>query len=369
MSEQMTISPALEAANRAIQECADQADALILAKVQALMMGYDARWHGDDWEVVAVEREYELPLVNPETGRPSQTWRHAGKLDLELTWTPDGSFWVGEHKTTSESIDDPNAPYWQRLTIDSQVNEYVLAQWQQGVRPAGTLYDVIKKPTIRPRKLTKAEVGEIVGSGLYFGFFVPEGTREGVTGGKITAEDPDLFYLRLARDTINEPDKYFQRRPIPRLQGEVLEYAHELWDIGKAMQHARKAGHYYRNTGACMMYGRPCKFLGVCSGHEGDEVGAWRRNPERHKPGVLSNSRIRTFMTCNRKYQYEYELGLEKPDEEEQEALVFGSVMHRALEAWWLTFKPQKEENDHGNGNSTGSTASARTPATANACE
>jgi CRISPR/Cas system-associated exonuclease Cas4 (RecB family) len=51
---------------------------------------------------------------------------------------------------------------------------------------------------------------------------------------------------------------------------------------------------------------------------------------------VLTNSRIRCFQTCRRKHFYEYELGVERQDEEEREALYFGNLWHAALEAWFL---------------------------------
>jgi hypothetical protein len=46
-----------------------------------MIRGYHARWSGDALEVVAIEREFVAPLVNPTTGAASRTFCLAGKLD------------------------------------------------------------------------------------------------------------------------------------------------------------------------------------------------------------------------------------------------------------------------------------------------
>jgi hypothetical protein len=51
------------------------------AKAEAMIRGYHARWSGDALEVVAIEREFVAPLVNPTTGAASRTFCLAGKLD------------------------------------------------------------------------------------------------------------------------------------------------------------------------------------------------------------------------------------------------------------------------------------------------
>lgn len=108
-----------------------------------------------------------------------------------------------------------------------------------------------------------------------------------------------------------------------------------------------------------MLYGSPCKFLGICSGHDTPDSDKWRRKKERHPElgdaiehdaDALTNSRIRTFQTCRRKHFYEYELGIERQDEDEKEALYFGAMFHAALEAWWRCFLVSNSEVSHVNG-------------------
>jgi hypothetical protein len=47
---------------------------------RAMMIGYHARWEHPG-KVLYVEKEVRLPLVNPETGKPSRTFELGGKLD------------------------------------------------------------------------------------------------------------------------------------------------------------------------------------------------------------------------------------------------------------------------------------------------
>jgi len=60
---------------------------------------------------------------------------------------------------------------------------------------------------------------------------------------------------------------------------------------------------------------------------------------------VLTNSRIRCFQTCRQKHYFQYELGIEKVDEEEREALFFGTVMHSALEQFFLALQRIQQHN------------------------
>jgi hypothetical protein len=60
---------------------------------------------------------------------------------------------------------------------------------------------------------------------------------------------------------------------------------------------------------------------------------------------VLTNSRLGVFRTCRRKHYYEYELGIERLDEEEAESLYFGTLWHEACAEWWRCFIGQEESD------------------------
>jgi hypothetical protein len=323
--------------------------AVLAATARGLLRGYHARWCGAAWQTVSVEDEYRLPIINPDTGKPSRTFTHAGKFDGIAEFG--SQRFLVEHKTCSEEIEDPDAPYWRRLEIDAQVSGYMLAQWQFGTKLDGTLYDVIRRPGIRPKALTKADRESIIRDGLYCDQEVSEAKRLAVSQ-NLTTEDADLFELRLTADTMQNPARYYQRKTIYRMDAQILEFARELWETADEMRLANLYGRHYRNTGSCMQFNRPCEYLGICSGHDAPDSHKWTRKPHVHEeltsvPGdgrnVLTTSRIQCFRTCRRKEHYRYGLGIKRTDREEAEALYFGSLFHAGLAAWWANQSPSTE--------------------------
>lgn len=313
--------------------------ALTCAKIAGLMVGYDARWGQQEYRCVEKEQEFLLPIINPETGCASRTYTYGGKLDgiIDLH----GQRFVLEHKSCSEDLSDPNSPYFRRLTIDSQVSLYSLSQLQHGFDVAGTVYDVVRKPTIRQKNLTKAQVKILDSEGRYLGFPVPDYAGE-------ERETPYLYFIRLAQDTLENPLKYYARRTVYRLDDEIVEYAGELWNISDEMRRSRNGGKSaaYRNSGACMEYNTPCDFLGICSGHDHESSDKWKQKERVHNEletvqgdgrDVLSHSRMRCFQSCRRKHFYRYELGIERADDEERYALFFGKMLHDVLEHYWVS--------------------------------
>lgn len=338
------ISPliaALDAIDRLMPEPRDEDAAVMRAKIRGLMVGYSNRWADAGWETIEIEQTFHLPIINPETSKPSRTFTHGGKYDGVIRWPASGKIMLLEHKTCSEDITDPNAPYWRRMTIDSQVSHYMLANWQDGRKLDGTLYDVLRKPAIRPKDITKADQKILSAWGTYCGHAVPIEYRT------LDRENADLYEIRLIADIAERPDWYFGRRVINRLDSEVLEFSQELWDVGQTMIDARNNDRHFRNDAACNAYGSYCEYIGVCSGQESIESDKWRKvetvNGELDLGGdgrdVLTHSRLKCFAQCRRKHLYRYELGIRRREEEDREALVFGHVMHEALAAFWLCFK------------------------------
>lgn len=162
-----------------------------------------------------------------------------------------------------------------------------------------------------------------------------------------------MYGSRLAHDCITErPEWYFQRRAVPRLDNEIAEYATKLWDLGQDMLHVRQTGRHYTNPSACLRFGSPCQYLGICSHHDDPESERWSRRQNVHPElpdlagdgrDTITNSRISCFQTCRRLHHFKYDLGIERVDEEEKEALFFGSLWHVAQENWWRELIPGAE--------------------------
>lgn len=338
---------ALQAALDAIDKA--NADDVTHYTAVALMRGYHERWQNQAWRTIAVEQQFRLPLVNPDSGKPSRTFTWAGKRDAVAEF--DGRLYVVEHKTTSDDIADPDSTYWRTLKIDSQVSTYQLSAWQEGNKIAGTLYDVIRKPTIRPKQLPQKERAGIASLKRYMGGDVSEATVWAVVDG-MDRENGELFGLRLESDIRENQAKYYQRQTLTRFDHELAEFATELWQIAQEIRETNNRGTHFRNSGACMLYGRPCEYLGICSGFDNPDSDKWiKANPHKELNEVadsaLTNSRIRCYATCRRKHHYRYNLGLTRVDSEDAESLRFGSLLHVALEAWWECFT----ETNHVNGN------------------
>jgi len=349
MPEKLTA--ALAAIDAFAASISDEKQLLVAAKCRGLLAGYDARWKDSPYQVDAVEHLVMSDLWNPETQRKSRSFRIAGKLDASAYIDRRV---VIDHKSTSEDITDPNAPYWRQLMVERQVSHYMLLEWLNGRKVDEAVWDVMRKPSISPKNVTKADVSFALAKGLYFGRQLSDRALESLrnTG----RENLEMYEARLAHDcTTERPEWYFQRRTVPRLDAELHEYATELWGYSQEILIARRENRWPRNSGACMLYHSPCKFLGICSGFDSPDSDNWQRKQNVHNElpmlegdgrDVLTKSRIECFATCRRKHYFAYELGIERQDEEEREALFFGSLWHLALEAY---FNASKQENNDGN--------------------
>lgn len=349
--------PQLESALAAINAFTprDERQQLVIVKCRALIVGYDARWRNAGYVPESVERTLLSDLFNPDTGGKSRSFQIAGKLDVIARLHRRV---VIDHKTTSQDIEDPNSAYWRQLVVEGQVDHYMLLQWLHAEKCDDAIWDVIRKPNISPKKITKAEIARVVSLGDYCGAKVSKVDQQTFLSGS-DRETLAMYESRLVRDCTEErPDHYFARRSVPRIDAEILEYSREVWQHSQDMLYTRKHDRLPpRNSGACLLYGTPCKFLGICSGHDTPDSDRWQPKQQIHpelpadignEKQLLTNSRIRTFQTCRRKHYYEYELAIERQDEDEKEALFFGTVLHAALEAWWRTLLPERND-DNGN--------------------
>jgi hypothetical protein len=238
----------LVAALAAVQGEADPFDRV---RAEALLVGYDTRWGDEDLEVLGVEVQFETDLVNPDSGRPSQTWRLAGKIDAIVRQA--GRVMLVEHKTSSEDI-RPGSEYWRRLRMDAQVSIYFAGGRALGHDIGGMIYDVIGKPSIKPKKATPVEDRKFTKDGALY------------KTQRLEDETPEEFRARLIEDIASDPDGYFQRGEVVRLDKEMTDALADVWRVGQAMRDSVRTGRAPRNPDACVSYGRTCEFFDVCTG-------------------------------------------------------------------------------------------------------
>ncbi len=226
------------------------------ARVEELLRGYHARWHDQPYEIVGVEEEFTALLLNPDTMAASRTWQLAGKIDARVI-VRDGSSYDGrhmivEHKTTSEEI-APEADYWAKLQMDHQLSIYTIGSESLGQPPDGCIYDVLRKPMIKPLKATPVEAQKRTKDGRLYA-----NQRE-------ADETPDEYRARLREAIEAEPDRYYQRRLIPRTESQVRDFLADAWQQGRVMHESHLAGRAPRNPDSCHLYNSRCPYWDICA--------------------------------------------------------------------------------------------------------
>lgn len=223
-------------------------------KARIMMHAYDARWSDDmaDLEVLAVEQRFTGPLSTPK-GKAAKGLRIAGKLDGIVRRRSTGQVLMIEHKTSGADL-SAGSTYWQRLRTDSQISMYHEGAAALGYKLDGCIYDVIVRPA---QKLLKGTPEE---SRKY--------TKAGALYANQRAEDESLidFEIRLAAAITADPDRYFARADVVRLDTELTESKMDVYYLGVQIRDQIRTGIAPRNTNACMQYGNECEFLDVCSG-------------------------------------------------------------------------------------------------------
>jgi len=223
------------------------------ARAEVLLQGYELRWQDDGLTVLAVEAQFVAPLRNPDTGAVSRTWQLAGKIDAVVK-DDAGRVWIVEHKTTSLDLADGASLYWERLRMDPQISTYFVGARSLGHDPAGCIYDVIRKPTIRPYAATPDESRKYRKDGALYA-----SQRE--------QDEPILDYLdRLITDVAGNPDKYYRRGVVVRIGDEETDAAADMWTIGRMIRESQLSGRWPRNPEACERWGRMCSYWPICSG-------------------------------------------------------------------------------------------------------
>jgi hypothetical protein len=242
---------AAQAAMLAYRGSVPAIDDAAMAKAQLLMTAYDARWAADmsQWDVLGVEVEFMVVLP----GR--KRLRISGKLDVLVRRRADGAVWFVEHKTTGADL-SAGSTYWDRLRMDPQVSIYHLGVRALGHEPSGCLYDVIENPKIRQLQAT------------------PEASRKYTKTGALYAnqrandETIEEYQVRLAGLVTENPDRYFARADVVRLDAEIEESLKDVTEMALQIRSGSLTGTAARNPDSCFKYGRACDFHPICSGVE-----------------------------------------------------------------------------------------------------
>jgi hypothetical protein len=267
------LATACQAARDSYQQTPEHVDqydwAIESETVVRMICGYEWRWSNMAIKDVETEKSFELPLRNPSTGRTSRTFTLAGKIDgiVELE---DGRLAVKECKLLGDDI-GPDSDLWPRLRIDHQISLYVLAARQLGFPVDCVLYDVARKPTIKPSAIAVTdELGaKIVLDTSGFRARTDKGqwrqTSDAVKGYTLQTRlmTPGEWGEKLSDDIAARPEFYFVRNEVARLDHDLEAYECELWEIAQTMHDSRKNDRHYRTVSknTCDF----CSYFSLCT--------------------------------------------------------------------------------------------------------
>ena len=177
----------------------------------------------------AVEMEFDVPILNPMTGKKSRSFSLGGKADgvCEI----DGELWLLENKTTGLSLDQ----YREGYGLSNQLSLYLYAVSRALGKPlAGAIMRTIVKTRTEPKK----SKGEIV-------------------------ETWDEYKQRLMELYDAEPERFVSEDHVYRSSEELKQFEAELWSETQERLWQQKSGVIRRNTSACNNYGG-CPFKAIC---------------------------------------------------------------------------------------------------------
>ncbi|HUW48062.1 MAG TPA: PD-(D/E)XK nuclease family protein [Patescibacteria group bacterium] len=270
-------------------------DELEVERIKVLYSFVGYRWYFSEqrFDTVSSEIWFDNQIVDPSTRRFLRGFNVVGKVDHLLRDLSTGLLYIGERKSTRQSLD--NSSYWNRLQLDVQVTTYLyelrISQMLGKLRKFGISendpmihgiwYDVWHVPTTDPKLLTQADTKEFLSTHTYFGedFEVVQTTDSTgdakvvvndstapVTAGKkgfAIRETPEMYGARLMNDISQQPQFYFEQREIPRSDSQLIEYEDMLCKIAKGVNLFNKNDLWTPNCRSCEspFY---CEFRNLC---------------------------------------------------------------------------------------------------------
>lgn len=232
----------------------------IQAEVAYIMVDVAIHHWGFDFFPEHREIAFEIPLVNPHTGKASTVHSFAGVMDgfsREGQRSPGNPFdqmlagdteknnyggsWivptVYEWKTTGQ--DPTSTKFTEKWLIDGQISLMMDgASAKFNTRVLNAIVGVVRKPTIRLRK--NESVAE---------------------------------YLDRVREQYQErADTMLRLIHITRTGEQLQRHRYELWEFHKRLLALRRLDAFpLRNTNACLDFGG-CPYFNLCTGHVGPEA-------------------------------------------------------------------------------------------------
>jgi hypothetical protein len=241
------------------------------AMFSGLLSGYFMHWQGNDCvNKIYPEAEFNHPLNG------SRTFAVGGKID-GLGVDTSGCQIIVESKTTSDSVAD-DSDYWLRLRWNLQLLQYVTECRAAGWKIERVIYDVTRKPAIRPTQIPILDenkfkiVRDVAGNRMFLDNGKPRQSADKDKGWTLQTriETPDEFYVRLVEDCSTRPDFYFARREVPILGSELQEFEEQRLNLSRSILYYRQSQKRFEKSESAWPRNvnefqcRGCSFSGFC---------------------------------------------------------------------------------------------------------
>ena len=212
--------------------------------------------------IIASEIKFEFPLRHPRLRHEISDCVVTGRIDTLIQDGP--RIKIKDYKTTSWDI-GPGSDFWQNLERQIQPRLYVYAlhrMIERGeIEPlviSEVEYDVFKKPGIRPKKIAKKDLITIDKELFYYDTIIEGPVPERETG--------SMFGARLFNDIVNDPFKYFVRRPITVLAQDIESIEQELYNVYKLIKYCKQNNFWDIDPYSCSKPFK-CEYCLLCDQH------------------------------------------------------------------------------------------------------
>lgn len=230
-----------------------------LIKVRELFLGYTNRWFGEKFRTIAVEQRFEVDCG---------PYKLAGSIDAIAE--ENGRCVIIEHKTSTSDI-TPGSSYWEKVTsIDSQLSTYWIAAQSLGYDVREVVYDVIHRPKSGPLQATPKSQRKYTKAGKLY------------AGQRDSEETLEEYRLRLREDIKDNPEWYFCRQRVVRLEDDMWIQDNDNGITHEMIKICELLG-YPRNTGSCYQFGKKCDYFDVCNGTDSIDSKNFRTADAQHE--------------------------------------------------------------------------------------
>lgn len=301
-------------------------------KTRGIVRAYADHYRNDTYRTVAVEKSFELPMIDTRTEEIMPGITYCGKIDCILE--QDGVLCLADHKTTSK-VDDA---YWRELATNPQITHYMMAAEQMQLPVREFLWDVIVKPNPKagPMKLkgqgVKKSIMADLEEGYWCGVLYPYDDWK-----NSDVETPRMQGIRTYLEMTKNPQNYFFRRTLRRKPDDILEWLEEINLVADRQTAVSTVKDTVRNQSNCKAFNSLCDYHDLCAGYDPQRMNYRRKESSGQSDftsTAMSVSSINEYLSCERKWFHRKYERLEKLGAEYRQSLVVGDLLHRALEVW-----------------------------------